>query len=510
MKYLLTAVIIIFWCTQAYGQIDSITYQVETAGAVATEGYLPLWIVSNRYGMLEEDEADGYLRAGMTLPYQKDKKFSYAAGLDLLAKPDFSESRLQQGYLKLKYGILELKGGWIEETIGVYDPTLSTGSLHLSRNARPLPKLTIGIPEYADVPFTKGYVQFKGAYTHGWLGDDRYIKKPYLHEKYFYLQGGTANWKIRPYGGIVHAAFWGGTDPEDGELPSAFKDYIKVVFAAGGGSGSPGGERVNALGDHRGILDFGFKAALKEDVELLFYSHMPFEDGSGTEFFLVNRDILSGISIKTKDKNRLVSGVLYEFLYTKRQSGPGLTDANLPGDMNDNYGYPYRGRDNYYNNFIYNTGWVHQGYILGTPLFLTDRRADLYFDGYTEYSRDPFKFNVVNNRVVAHHLGIEGQAVSWLSYRFFATYTRNFGTYTGLNGGIQYWGSLDPNYNEDYLFDPPLDQWYLMLEAESNLNKHLDITATLALDTGEMSDNFGALIGIRWNGLLYNRNKNQK
>lgn len=506
MKLLFITAGLLVWSILAYAQIDSISYRIEILGAAATEGYLPLWVVSNRFGVLEEDGADGYLRVGAAIPFQKDKKFTYAAGLDLLAKSDLSESRLQQGYLKLRYAVFELRGGWLEESINMYDKNLSTGALYLSRNARPIPMITIGIPEYTAVPFTKGYFEIKGRYAHGWLGDDRYVENPFVHEKFIYGRVG-GDWPVRLFGGLLHAAMWGGTHPTEGKLSAGFKDYLKIITATNAGDSSPGGERVNALGDHRGTIDYGAEFSVK-GYDFILYNQIVFEDASG--YSTTNRDRLLGLSVKSQDKNRWISGLLYEFLHTKYQSGPGLTDDHFSSDTNNNYGYDYAGRDNYYNNYLYSTGWVHHGYILGTPLFLTDHRADLYFDGYIEPSRDPFKFNVVNNRVVAHHLGIEGQIIPQLQYRFLATYSRNFGTYTGLNGGIQQWGSMDPDYDVDYLFDPPLEQWYFMLETKSQINEHLMLTATLGLDAGELTDNFGALIGLTWNGVVFNKSKTKE
>ena len=75
MKYLLSILFLTICYIQGFSQIDSVTYRIEAAGAAATEGYLPLWIVANRYGVLEEDGADGYLRVGAAIPFQQDKKF---------------------------------------------------------------------------------------------------------------------------------------------------------------------------------------------------------------------------------------------------------------------------------------------------------------------------------------------------------------------------------------------------------------------------------------------------
>ncbi len=496
----------IFNAIPSFSQVDTITFRVETAAAFSTQGYLPLWIVSNRFGVLAEDQANGYVRAGLAIPYA-NKKFAFAAGIDGLLTSAIGDSRIQQGYVKMRYGAAELKGGLEEEIIGMADPTLSTGSLYISNNARPVPRVTFSFPEYTNVPFTDGYVQFKASYSHGWLGRDRFVKKPFLHEKYLYLRVGK-NWKVTPYGGLVHSAIWGGVHPVAGALPDNLKSYLKVILVRSGKGTNLGGEIKNTLGDHRGIMNFGFEAELK-NADLLFYNQMFYEDGSGTELFITNRDILTGISVKYKDKNRLVSGFAFEFLYTKYQSGPGLPD---PYPDRDNYDYPFRGRDNYYNNYLYNSGWVNGGYILGTPLFLTDYRADLYFDGYEEPTRQSFDFNIVNNRIVSHHIGLEGTIARQVRYRAFVTYTRNFGTYGGLNGGIQFWGSRDPDYQVDYKFDPPLNQFYFMLEAVTGIafNNQMEAMATLGYDAGEMTNNLGVMLGIRWKGLLYDAAKKRE
>src|SRR5690606_8071871 len=158
---------------------------------------------------------------------------------------------------------------------------------------------------------------------------------------------------VRLFGGFLHSAMWGGTHPTEGKLSSGFKDYLKIIVASGGGANSPGGEVVNALGDHRGAIDYGAEFSVK-NYDFIIYNQIIFEDASS--YSTTNRDRLVGLSIKNRDKTQWISGLLYEFLHTKYQSGPGLTDP-FSWDTNNNYGYDYGGRDNYYNNYLYSTGW---------------------------------------------------------------------------------------------------------------------------------------------------------
>jgi hypothetical protein len=499
-RKLLLFCILLMYGAQALAQLDSIRYKLETQAAISTEGYLPLWIVSNRFGVLE-DGNDALLRAGFEAPYTKGKKFDVSYGLDIIGKKNFSNSRIQQGFLKVKYGIFEVRGGRIEEATGLQYDELSSGSLAQSRNAMPVPKVAITVPEYAPVPFTKGYLEFKGYLGHGWLGNNQYVKNSLLHEKNLYLKVGGIL-PVNLYGGLVHYAVWGGEHPTRGPLPSGFKDYIQVFQGSEGRGNSPvAGEVGNALGNHLGIYDFGVVTKLNH-FKVAVYYQTPWEDLTSLKLFR-NKDGLLGINIQPIDKNKIVSAVLYEFLYTKYQSGPGIPDPR-PEQDNDNYGHPYGGRDDYYNNYLYCSGWTYQNSIIGTPLFTTKPRAERYFGGFKDY--DVYPNSIINNRVVGHHIGITGALNSIISYKAKLTYTRNYGTFAGSNLGRYNWASMDPDVSFDYEFAPPLDQYYFLLEANTILPFHKNITLQTAVgwDLGEMSRNFGVLVGLQWSGITGN------
>ena len=123
-----------------------------------------------------------------------------------------------------------------------------------SQNARPMPRITIGIDHYVPVPFTYGYLELKGGITHGWFTDNVYLKNSFLHHKFIGARVGgnlpvTVNYEFH------HAAQWGGVSPVYGELGSSFKDLVTVFFAGSGGTMS--NDQINAYGNHLGSQSLG-------------------------------------------------------------------------------------------------------------------------------------------------------------------------------------------------------------------------------------------------------------
>ena len=479
---------------------DTIRYQVGTQTTLASQQYLPHYSTANRFGIFNDtDRAGGLLRAQVSASHAFTKRWSIVGRLDAVAKWS-SQSRelwLQQGYLAVRYRALELSGGRVEETTGSQPTSLSSGSLGISGNARPIPRVKLALAEYTNVPFTRGYLQVKGSYVHGWLGPERHVANAYLHQKSAHGKLG-GKLPVNLYGGFTHFAIWGG-EAAGTKLLNSFEDYLRVVTGRGASENAflPG-EVVNAAGDHLGIYELGTEVTLKNFV-LQIYHQTPFEDASGNNPF--NGDRLLGLSLRTEKPHSLVFGVLYEFLHTTHQSGPGRPDPPGGARWEDgDRGYSYGGRDNYYNNYLYKTGWTYQDRIIGTPLFFTKARAKRYIPGFSDPDEGSFDFNVVNNRVIAHHVGVEGY-VKTAHYRLLGTFTKNYGTYGGINGGILRWGSIE-NPDAPYAFRPPLRQAYLLLEVESHpFSKHWSLLTSLAVDAGQLTDNVGVLIGLRRTGI---------
>lgn len=484
---------------------DSLHYRVGVHAAVASQEYLPHWATANRFGVLDDaDYAVSYLRGAVTYHRSLTKSLRLEAGLDLLAKAPFAGELsprllLQQGYVSLRYGIFELTGGRQQRVLGTQVAELTTGSLSVSGNARPIPQILAAVPEYSAVPFTRGYVEFKGTFAHGWMGNDRFVQGAWLHQKSLFVRVGGPFW-LNGSAGLVHNVLWGGMYPGVGQLPNGLDDFWQVVR----GKGAKGVDvsipvllgETSALGDNLGVYDFSLLIKTK-NYHFLVYHQTPFEDWTGSRLSR-NRDRLLGFNVTVPKADRWIESFVYEYLYTKYQSGPTIPGG--PGDApTDKFGNDFGGRDNYYNNAIYKTGWVYQDRIIGTPLFFTEARMRHYVPGFKEPDNSGFDFNVVNNRVVAHHVGVKG-AVKGVGYRLLTTFSTNFGTYGGINGGIGEWGSIE-NPDAPYAFRPAQRQDYYMLEVESHpFSAQWSLLTSLAWDRGQLSNNLGLMVGLRREG----------
>lgn len=474
------------------------------AGFVTTlsaKPYQAFWLVHNRGGRFDEESANavGYLSARKRV--RMDRMLDWGGGVTLLGRgADHSTFYFHEGWLEAGIGFLRLEAGRREQIIGHTASMLSSGSAGMSGNAAPITRIALYMPEFEPVPLTGGWLEFKGHFGHGWLDGERHIRDSWLHDKSFYLQTGGET-GVKFYAGLLHFAEWAGVRPNGVPLPDSFADLLKVMAAKGGSEGAPGGDQVNALGAHYGVWDWGMRVdeLLSAGLQLqLYYQHI-FGDRSGLLYRNL-RDGLFGIALRDPSAIGWITGGAWEFLYTKHQTGPGLPDPQV-GDSPDfcaevNCGYRFNGRDDYYNNYYYLDGWSHRSRAIGSPLFLTRTQLDRIDPAIQTYNDRYF----VSTRIVAHHVGLEGRPWRDFSWRFLATWNRHYGTYWGLNLG-QPWGSLDPNLDQEaYFFNPPLEQWYFMLEGQYRLPgvRGVQVHLALALDQGELFNNGGVMMGASW------------
>ncbi|MBR9999654.1 MAG: hypothetical protein KFF73_11820, partial [Cyclobacteriaceae bacterium] len=471
---------------------------------------------------------DLLLMPGFTYPLQFGKHFTISTGLDLAIKRNLDESFIYQGYANFSYGNLKLIAGIQEYTLGQYSEELSSGSFLVSNNARPIPRIGIGFYDYVDVPFTKGYLQVKGALNHGWLENGRLdhsrFNLPYLHEKFAYIR--TQKIPVNPYAGISHFALYGGENANGRKIGV---DYWAVFTGSASTVSGLGSDAVNAAGEHLGVFDLGFYSRIK-NYDITLYYQLPVTDQTGMESkFSRNQDFFTGILIETEDKN-IVNGILFEFIHTEQQSGLGIPDPIVDGkfislwkeedrewlkeyytglgypvsDIDTeiewrsflqayiNYGYLFGGRVDFYNNPLYRH--IYQGRIIGTPLFQTLPEIKK-MSGYEE-TEGPY---VVNNRVWAYHVGVSGYLSKDLDYRLMVTYTSNKGAWQEYGGRTRWDGiAIDPDYEWFWMGD--LTQWYTLLEANYTLpgSEKFAFKAAIGYDFGDLDHNFGMLFGISY------------
>jgi len=393
-----------------YSQQDTINYDASVSGLVSSANFSPFWIQNRNYGTVSSAPNSTNVRVGVNKNLTATNRlFDYGFKADLLARTDshnLSEIYFQELFAKARFWVLDFIVGAREEYLGVQDSSLSCGGFMFSQNARPMPKITVGIEHFVPVPLTNGFVEIKGAVSHGWFTDNTYTVGELLHHKYAYLKlGGKLPVHIQY--GLDHVVEWGGNVPGIGPQPVSLHDYLTVFFGGHGGSDATMNDQINMLGNHiisqslkldADIADFKIAAYwqnLNEDPPIRIIGNtMNIPDG------------LWGISVRNS-KFPFVKGLLFEYFNSTDQSGP----------YHDKDGIIYGGADDYFQNGIYPSGWSYYSRTIGTPLIM----SPLYNSNKQVYT--------MNNRVQAYHFGIEGDIMKY-QYRFLSTFSKNYGTYS--------------------------------------------------------------------------------
>lgn len=391
-------------------QNDTVKYDVSVLGVVSTGAYSPFWMNSKQHGKISDKPFSAGLLAGINKDYNTKKTlFNYGFKANALLQIDKTQTKVyfHELYAKARFSVFDFVVGAREDHLGNQDSTLSCGGFLFSQNARPMPKVTIGIEHFTAIPFTFGLLEVKGALSHGWFTDNLYATNVFLHHKYAYLKIG-GKYAVNFQYGLDHVGMWGGIVPGNGQQPTNWNAYKTIFMAGSGASDAPVGEQINALGNHIISQSVKFDVRLS-DFKLNIYWQDLSEDGPVKSMLkAMNRcDGLVGFAVRNK-KLPYVKGFLYEFLNTTDQSGP----------YHDKDGIVYGGNDSYFSNYIYHTGWSYFSRTIGTPFIFPSTQKETDGDFYS-----------TNNRVLVHHFGIEGDVCDY-QYKVMTSFSKNYGTYS--------------------------------------------------------------------------------
>ena len=274
------------------------------------------------------------------------------------------------------------------------DNTNTIGSLLIGNNANALTGFEFRNKRFLSVPLFQGYLKYKFTFGNYLLPNNRFVEDAFFHSKDFYLQLHIGRYRLSA--GIIHNVFWGGISPTVGRLPSSLSDFRRAIFNNSAGSGAPSGEQINRLGNSVSGYDYAMSYRFDSfDVQIskLFFiedrpasrHRSPF-DGQWNATF----NLKSG---------RFIDQIVYDHVNTKRQ------DAKF---------FEPFGRANYYTHSIYRSGFTNGNFVLGNPLI----EFNFGDDGINRS---------VNNVLVAHHIGIQGQFSEKVFYTQKITYSRNYG-----------------------------------------------------------------------------------
>jgi hypothetical protein len=467
-------VILIFWAPLFTADAQSLLlndpfadedlFHVGSSLIGSTGDGVPFWMHSNVNGRVDPSENQWLNEVAFRQEVVRRGDFRIRGGAHLLARlSDHSSIHASQLYLQGSYRGWRVRGGRFEQPIGLNNHRLSAGSMMVSHNASPIPRIALETDGYLNVPGTQGVVQFSAMFSHGWFEENRHIERAWLHQKYLYLRVNLGSWAAT--GGIVHNNQWAGYDPQDGVRPRSFDDFIRVLFALPGDEDSNAnlGEILNSLGNSVGAYDFG-----------LTYNHDEFTLSATRMFYLEDRvstrfrspwDGVWGINFRFKDRNQPLTAITYEHINTKNQ---------------DARSWELIGRRNYYNHFLYQSGWSYKGRSIGLPLMLFEDGA------------------FVNNVLVAHHLGAEGEPIRNLRYRVRLTYSRNYGV---QDDWVDEPGDSIPNDREDIVplreFRTDQYSWSADFQYQPNRSQRWISQIRLSGDVGEVyEDRVGLQVGV--------------
>lgn len=406
---------VVLWGLYAFAEenqhiASSYGWSIESyAGIVAGHDDLPLWLHANRWGVVRPFGSQAGLGSRLSGDYPLSSELRVSGTLHVTVRAT-SDQHLRNVSLpevsgELRYRPLVARIGRFRQSIGTPPAGLSTGSMAVSPNALPIPKLQFAVPEYTSIPFTREYLYLKGGIAHGWLNDDRYVDNVYLHEKYLFAKI-ELPFGVRLHGGLIHEAQWGGTAPDGTESPVGLESYWNVFRIRAAGDDGLEMDQLNKEGNHLGTWDLGIGYEIADWDFQGYYQHFG-EDASGTKNWRNGTDGLWGLVVDWKGPLYRVRGV-YEYLNTLDQSGPYHNDPSDPTVV-------LGGRDSYYHHSFYRTGWTYSDAVIGNALFgFSGRGGDRRID---------------ENRIIAHHFGASLAFSEKASARALLTFRESYPAY---------------------------------------------------------------------------------
>ncbi len=438
-------------------------------GSLSTSGVQPYWAATDRWGLMPEGNgALAVLKA--TAQSDTSKAWQWGIGTSLAGNADGMNPgfhpMVDELYARVSWKVLSLDLGMKHHSFDFAASgnlgSLSTtgGSVVWCGNARTMPGYTITLSPWEVV---KKHLWLEAAFGDYKTMDNRYVSNALVHNTRLGITVGFAE-RFRFGISLDHYAMWGGHSPEFGDMPASFSNYVKMLFGQPG-KGGWAGDQVNVLGNHLGGEKFRFDY-LGNGWKVTFQHDIPYDDTSGMLFHNFP-DGVNTLCFAFDDKDRWVSDILYEFTYTKCQSG-----AKHDEKADDGSTKILGGNDNYFNNVYYKSGWTYYGRIIGLPLFVPAGKND---EGIT--------LGVSSNRITAHHVAVSGKLFKVAPYRLMLTFSSQWGTYK------------DP-------FDgAPLNQFSMGFDGEMPFSwgkrQMITLKYGLYVDAGQiLKDSFGASIGL--------------
>ncbi len=466
----------------------------EANGLYGSGSYAPFWHIANRQGLGSTENASAYTRLGIEgTNIFNSSNITLQWGADAVVAYNLTSTLfLQQAYFDFKWRRVNISIGQKERWGGYPSHRISTGALVESGNARPIPQIRVELPEYWNIPGTKGWLAIRGHIAYGFFTDDNWQKEYFhkdatrtenvlYHSKSGFMRiGNKERFPLTAEIGLYMVTQFGGSyyNPSDNigsyhHNPTRLKDFFYALIPMSGDASYDACDQTNVAGNMLGSWNGAITWSAKEWMLRAYYDHT-FEDQSQMfwEYGLWTEQ-LAGLELELKNF-KWISNVTFEYFNLKKQSGPIYNDTSalFPDQISC--------KDSNYNHGLY-AGWFNYGQMIATPLctapiYNPDRKQICY-----------------NNRVEAFHFGIEGEPLKWLGYRALYTRSNNWGTYSHPFKEIK--------TNRSLLAE---------LTFKPSFMKGWSIATSFALDNGKLyGNNYGGMITIKGYN-IFNLKKEKK
>lgn len=408
---------------------DSLVWKAEVEASFSSGRTTPFWIVSNRQGLVSPEKNNGFVRLSLFKDMSYDSRFSWGAGADIAVPWNGTSPWIvQQLYGEVRYRCLGAMVGAKEMYSELVSPDLSSGDMLYSGNARPIPQIRLGIFDYADVWGLRGWIGVKGHLAYGAFTDQRFQKGwvdeyerrnsgvLYCSRALWIRNGNPSKFPLVFEAGIEMSTQFGGKcynylyrGGKTITMPKNLKAFLKALVPMKGDNSTIASEQKNVEGNMLGTWNFALSWNSPHGWMVKAYYQHFFEDHSMLYIDFPWKDGLFGLQANLPE-NPFVGSLVYEFLYTKDQSGP------VNWDKTDKVPDQVSGADYYYSHNIY-TGWSNWGFGIGSPLLLSP------------IFNNPHTFAFLSTRVISHHVGISGSPTSAVDWWLLLTHTRSWGSY---------------------------------------------------------------------------------
>lgn len=445
------------------GQIKSNIYSTSILNA---DGNTPFWIYTgNGANVLQtKNTFTEYWRGDVSYSYlSDDKSFVVKSGISASTynTKKSIDAFIDEYYISSSYKIFKMTLGAKSDSIRYHGLSATNGDMLMSNNARPYPMIKFSTNGFISFPFNfaSQWFDWYAEYGEGLMNDDRYVKNTHLHQKKLHFRIKIPS-ILTFEAGLDDYLQWGGYSPEFGQLDESFNAYKNAILGKTTANNSNKFE-TNAIGNHLGQHVFRISHNNINFSTQAYYLHI-FEDGSGREFKNFP-DGTWGLAF-IKNKKALLDGVVLEFTTTKDQSG------RVHNTNNNQFG-----RDNYFDNRVYRSGWTYKKRTIGTPFMIP-----------TSGNKEHYAFE--STRFDSYYIGLMGNVSRKLSWKLRASYLTHY-----------FWYYEDDPASHKAFPEYPKHQKSYGLELKYLQSDRLTFDLNLGLDQGDVvGDNIGLLLGIKY------------